>query len=131
FTLIFRCSALSEKLALHENEWTVKNHHKWNFGDFNREERCVALKSGEKVDESGLKGQPGVLSRKGASSSAANMIQSRTQRINQPVLTVYGRISGCCGKAPSFRYFREGQRCCANGEIVDELAPCSEEFLNL
>jgi len=82
--LIFRCSALSEKLALHENEWTVKNHHKWNFGDFNREERCVALKSGEKVDESGLKGQPGVLSRKGASSSAANMIQSRTQRINQP-----------------------------------------------
>ena len=79
-----RCSALSEKLAFHENEWTVENHHKWNFGDFNRDEKCVARssKSGDKlVGEDGLNGQPAVGSRRG---SALSMIQSRTQRINQP-----------------------------------------------
>ena len=39
-------------------------------------------KSGEKVvDQDGLNGQPAVVSQRG---SAVSMIQSRTQRINQP-----------------------------------------------
>ena len=95
FILFSRCSALSEKLALHENEWTVENHHKWNFGDFNREEKCVAgsSKSGEKlVEEDGLNGQPGVGSRRG---SAMSMIQSRTQRINTPGTVLQLNNYGC------------------------------------
>ncbi|CAG5109818.1 Oidioi.mRNA.OKI2018_I69.chr2.g4302.t1.cds [Oikopleura dioica] len=118
--------ALSEKLAEHENEWTVENHHKWNFGDFDREERCLAAPKEDANHSSGSS----FASRRGPP-ALANMIQSRTQRINQPALSVYGKIAGCCGEAPDFRYYREGQRCCANGEIVDGLAPCSEEFLNL
>lgn len=41
---------------------------------------------------------------------------------------IYGHIIGCCGRAPKVHYFRKGQRCCLDGEIVDEKAPCSAEF---
>ena len=71
--------ALSEKLAEHENEWTVENHHKWNFGDFDREERCLAAPKEDANHSSGSS----FASRRGPP-ALANMIQSRTQRINQP-----------------------------------------------
>mgnify|MGYP000399096346 CR=1 FL=1 len=41
---------------------------------------------------------------------------------------IYGAISGCCGRAPNVHYYREGQRCCVDGEIVDMNAPCSMDF---
>ena len=42
---------------------------------------------------------------------------------------IYGEIVGCCGRAPNLHYFREGQKCCTDGEIVDANAPCGIEFL--
>ena len=41
---------------------------------------------------------------------------------------IYGPIIGCCGRAPKVHFFRQGQRCCLDGEIVDERAPCSMDF---
>jgi len=42
---------------------------------------------------------------------------------------IYGAIVGCCGRAPDVHYYRDGQRCCIDGEVVDANAPCSMEFL--
>lgn len=42
---------------------------------------------------------------------------------------IYGAISGCCGRSPNVHYYREGQRCCQDGEIVDAQAPCSMDFM--
>lgn len=42
---------------------------------------------------------------------------------------IYGAISGCCGRAPDVHYYRTGQRCCLDGEIVDMNAPCSMDFM--
>lgn len=42
---------------------------------------------------------------------------------------IYGAIIGCCGRAPDVKYYRSGQRCCADGEIVDAQAPCSMDFM--
>jgi len=41
---------------------------------------------------------------------------------------IYGPIAGCCGRAPNVHYYREGQRCCLDGEIVDLNAPCTMDF---
>ena len=30
---------------------------------------------------------------------------------------MYGAIVGCCGRAPAVNYFRDGQRCCPNGQV--------------
>lgn len=52
------------------------------------------------------------------------------QKITQIVQSapIYGAIAGCCGRAPDVHYYREGQRCCVDGEIVDMTAPCSMDF---
>lgn len=41
---------------------------------------------------------------------------------------MYGAIIGCCGRAPLVHYFRDGQRCCPDGQVVDERAPCDGEL---
>lgn len=41
---------------------------------------------------------------------------------------MYGAIVGCCGRAPAVHYFRDGQRCCPDGQVVDERAPCDGEL---
>ena len=45
-----------------------------------------------------------------------------------PSAPIYGRITGCCGTPPSVHFYRDGQKCCTDGEIVDDRAPCSSEF---
>jgi len=45
-----------------------------------------------------------------------------------PSAPIYGAIIGCCGRSPDVRYFRQGQKCCGDGEIVDYGASCSLEF---
>jgi len=52
------------------------------------------------------------------------------QKITQIVQSapIYGPIAGCCGRAPNVHYYREGQRCCVDGEIVDLTAPCTMDF---
>ena len=42
---------------------------------------------------------------------------------------IYGEIVGCCGRAPNLHYFRKGQKCCSDGEVVDANAPCDIDFL--
>ena len=42
---------------------------------------------------------------------------------------IYGEIVGCCGRAPNLHYFRKGQKCCPDGEVVDGKAPCGVDFL--
>jgi hypothetical protein len=53
------------------------------------------------------------------------------QSKNQVVASapIYGEIVGCCGRSPDLHYFRRGQRCCTDGEIVDASAPCGIDFL--
>ena len=31
---------------------------------------------------------------------------------------MYGAIIGCCGRAPAVHYFRDGQRCCPDGQVT-------------
>jgi len=60
----------------------------------------------------------------GGGGGAGNVINS--SQLSAPI---YGHIVGCCGSAPNVHFYRKGQKCCVDGEIVDEKAPCSIEFM--
>ena len=44
---------------------------------------------------------------------------------------LFFKILGCCGRPPFVHVYREGQKCCSDGEIVDQQAPCSVELFML
>jgi hypothetical protein len=46
-----------------------------------------------------------------------------------PSAPIYGAIVGCCGRAPYVHYYRQGQRCCPDGQVVDARAPCDIEIM--
>lgn len=56
-----------------------------------------------------------------------NIFQQKSPKYS--AAPIYGPIIGCCGRAPKVHFFRQGQRCCLDGEIVDEKAPCNMDFM--
>ena len=50
-------------------------------------------------------------------------------KTSSPSAPIYGPIIGCCGMAPKIHFYRQGQKCCPDFEIVDDRAPCSVEFM--
>jgi len=73
----------------------------------------------------------GMIGGAAAAGGSAGMMGSGPVTINRVVSSapIYGEIIGCCGRSPEVHYFRQGQKCCADGEIVDLHAPCSIDFL--
>ena len=61
-----------------------------------------------------------------ASKSSASSTSPNRAVASAPI---YGEIVGCCGRAPNLHYFRKGQKCCSDGEVVDANAPCDIDFL--
>jgi len=57
------------------------------------------------------------------------IVRSSAQSPKPPSAPIYGAIIGCCGRAPFVHYFRDGQRCCPDGQVVDANAPCDADFI--
>ena len=45
------------------------------------------------------------------------IVRSSAQSPKPPSAPIYGAIIGCCGRAPFVHYFRDGQRCCPDGQV--------------
>lgn len=132
--------ALAEKLQIHENEWNIDHHRRWGGNPFDSDQRCLSnpemltqeMESPEQIAARQDEKLNGVFSSRIPQTSELDLTQRnsfrQSQKFAKQSATIYGPIIGCCGNAPTFRVFREGQRCCLDGEIVDEKAPCSLDF---
>jgi len=141
---------LANKLQQYENQWNIQNHRRLGNPPFSAEEHCrvpvtVAAEPASEVasDSSGnfvgrtdsdraeiaaAAGNGGGAGGGGSASDDGESAPAVT--INRVVSSViYGEIIGCCGRVPNVHYFRQGQKCCGDGEIVDFNAPCSMDFL--
>jgi len=136
---------LAEKLQEYESQWNIQNHRRWGSPPFEQEKYCTithpvdnddgvapfsggsfasddAGSVGGVADEGGrMSGPPGESSKSSASSTSPNRAVASAP--------IYGEIVGCCGRAPNLHYFRKGQKCCSDGEVVDANAPCDIDFL--
>lgn len=145
--------ALSKKLQEYEGQWNVQNHRRLGNPPFSADQHCripVAESELALEAEAGSEVEGGLLSRldTSAGSNAAGSVADNINSgkiagastvsssaggvtINRVVSSapIYGAIIGCCGRAPNVHYFREGQKCCNDGEIVDFNAPCNMDFL--
>lgn len=149
--------SLAEKLQTYEGEWSLQNHRRWGQPPFSAEQYCkVAVpqpiapsvpqedtsksftqesRNEMSVDESEESNKGGYGGDKGDDSfpnTREDKPVTTTNQSKNPVVAsapIYGEIVGCCGRSPDLHYFRRGQRCCTDGEIVDASAPCGIDFL--
>lgn len=61
-----------------------------------------------------------------ASLAGGNYAQNQAAEFTVNVVNtpLYGEIIGCCGRSPHVHYFRQGQRCCPDGEIINQNMQC-------
>lgn len=57
------------------------------------------------------------------------IVREQAKSPKPPSAPIYGAIVGCCGRAPYVHYYRQGQRCCPDGQVVDARAPCDIEIM--
>lgn len=139
--------ALAMKLGEFQDQWRPDYHRRRGNPPFDADAYCriqapspvAAVSDGAVFEQSdvgaGGRGDFATMSALsnqaggGGGGSVASVAGSVT--INRVVSSapIYGEIIGCCGRAPDVHYFRQGQKCCGDGEIVDYNAPCSMEFL--
>lgn len=133
--------SLAEKLSEYESQWNIQNHRRWGTPAFDQEKYCTVPTTGESevfADQAseqfsgpgfqgaradgpeGTSGGGGGGGNGGAATSPNQVVSSAP---------IYGEIVGCCGRSPTLHYFRKGQKCCSDGEVVDENAPCNVDFL--
>jgi len=138
---------LANNLRKFEHEWNMNNHHKWGQPAFNREAVCgvpgqnpwqemansIKAPEGAKFAAnqqdlaaviSAVGNRPG--GNGGGNGGGGNGGKSPKSPV--PSAPIYGHIIGCCGRPPFVHVYREGQKCCSDGEIVDQKAPCSVEL---
>lgn len=142
---------LAKKLQEYEGQWNIQNHRRLGSPPFSAEEHCripvtevaaapaadvasTGTLGGGRTDEGRADMEAAVASSSaggaGGSSGGVGGGEAPGVTINRVVSSViYGEINGCCGRSPNVHYFREGQKCCGDGEIVDFNAPCSMDFL--
>jgi len=137
--------SLAEKLREHENQWNVQNHRRWGTPAFDAQKYCTLPSSGEgevfgsyaadgNYEQSEeFTGQAGADMERLSGDDRADGVSGGStgtspNRVVQSA-PIYGEIVGCCGRAPNLHYFRKGQKCCQDGEVVDGKAPCNVDFL--
>lgn len=134
--------SLAEKLREFESQWNVQNHRRWGKPAFDAEKYCSVPTSGDGEvfgtyaqdgtyqDSQGDADYDGDMERNGARPNGVSGGASETSpnRVVQSA-PIYGEIIGCCGRSPNLHYFRKGQKCCPDGEVVDGKAPCGVDFL--
>lgn len=140
---------LALKLQKYESEWSIQNHHHWGQPQFDPKVTCsynvneflkedpeqqqtltyavVSQINPQALVETNVPADPTKLKLDGINSQDSGARPDMT--LYKPrSLPTYGPIIGCCGRAPHVHFFRKGQRCCKDGEIVDERFPCSMDF---
>ena len=123
--LRMRCECdldLAKRFSSLEDTWNEENHRRWGETPF----ECRAHYRQPTQSSSSNELQHSI-DRIGFESDEE--ITERNESEKSTSVFVHGEVLGCCGRAPNVRYFRQGQKCCSDGQVTDENAPCNVDIL--
>lgn len=123
-------AAISDGAVFEQADGTAKLGGDFG-GDMNGYQSSAGIVPAGSVAAGALGGSAGAIGGSVGAIGGSVAVAQQQVTINRVVSSapIYGEIVGCCGRSPEVHYFRQGQKCCGDGEIVDYNAPCGMDFL--